>query len=179
MGWAKPSQPAPVTGPSQWPGWAKQQACTKFTRVATLFKWIKIHLNSVMLIKAKPKGMKMKVQYFSSYSSVLLLLLSCYSSVMFLRVCMLELDDKASYSFPVFPSPSFSFFFFFFFFCTFISPLFTWIVETWKCRRRRSCAPLVTGRRKLRASGYWKKCCNTVWKKQLGAASSPPALQTQ
>ena len=93
--------------------------------------------------------MKMKVQYFSSYSSVLLLLLSCYSSVLFLRVCMLELDDKASYSFPVFPSPSFSFFFF----CTFISPLFTWIVETWKCRRR-SCAPLVTGRRKLCTSGY-------------------------
>jgi len=50
MGWAIPSQPGPVTSPSQWPGWAKQHACTKFTRVATLFKWIKIHLNSVMLI---------------------------------------------------------------------------------------------------------------------------------
>jgi len=27
-------------------------------------------------------------------------------------------------------------------------------VETWKCRRRRSCALLVTARRKLRASSY-------------------------
>jgi len=76
MGWAKPSQPGPVTGLSQWFGWAKQHACTKFTRVATLFKWIKIHLNNVMLIKAKREGMKMKVEHFSSYSSVLLLLLS-------------------------------------------------------------------------------------------------------
>jgi len=56
MGWAKPNQPAPFTGPSQWPGWAKQHACTKFTRVTTLFKWIKIHLNSVMLIKEKQGG---------------------------------------------------------------------------------------------------------------------------
>jgi len=93
----------------------------------------------------------MKLEHFSSYSSVLLLLLLSYSSVLFLCVCMLELGDKASYYFPVFPSPSFSFFFFF---CTSISPLFTWTVETWKCRRRRSCTPLVTGRRKLCASGY-------------------------
>jgi hypothetical protein len=47
---------APVTGPSQWPGWAKQHARTKFTHVTTLFKWIKIHLNSVMLIKEKQGG---------------------------------------------------------------------------------------------------------------------------
>ena len=82
--------------------------------VATLFKWIKIHLNSVMLIKAKREGMKMKVEHFSSYSSVLLLLLSCYSCILFLHVCMLELGDKANYFFPVFPTPSFSFFFFYF-----------------------------------------------------------------
>jgi len=27
MGWAGPSHPGPATGPSQWPGWAKQHAC--------------------------------------------------------------------------------------------------------------------------------------------------------
>jgi len=27
MGWARPSQPGPATGPSQWPGWAQQHAC--------------------------------------------------------------------------------------------------------------------------------------------------------
>jgi len=35
----------------------------------------------------------------------------------------------------------------------------------------------------LHASGYWKKKVVRLWllccKKQLGAASSPPALQTQ
>ena len=158
MDWAKPSQPSRSLAQASDP--ARQSN----TRVATLFKWIKIHLNSVMLIKAKREGLKMKVEHFSSYSSVLLLL-SCYSSVLFLRVCMLELGDKASYFFPVFPSPSFSFFFFY----TSISPLFTWTVETWKCRRRKSCAPLVTGRGKLCASCY---CAVKV-------ASSPPTLQTQ
>jgi Na+/H+ antiporter NhaC len=27
MDWARPSQPGPATGPSQWPGWAQQHAC--------------------------------------------------------------------------------------------------------------------------------------------------------
>lgn len=73
----------------------------------------------------------MKVKHFSSYSSVLLLLLSCYSFVLFLRVCMLELGDKASYSFPVFPSPSFSFFL--------------------------NSGDLEVQKKKLRASANWKK----------------------
>jgi hypothetical protein len=25
MGWARPSQPGPAIGPSQWPGWAKEE----------------------------------------------------------------------------------------------------------------------------------------------------------
>jgi hypothetical protein len=25
MGWARPSRPGPATGPSQWPGWAKEE----------------------------------------------------------------------------------------------------------------------------------------------------------
>jgi len=25
MGWARPSQPGPATGPSQWPSWAKEE----------------------------------------------------------------------------------------------------------------------------------------------------------
>jgi len=44
-GWAGLSQPDPVTGPSQWPGWAEQHAWR--TRVATMCKWIKIHLHRV------------------------------------------------------------------------------------------------------------------------------------
>jgi len=82
-------------------------------------------------------------------------------------ICLvLELD-----SFPVFPSPSFSFFFFFFFFCTSMSPLFTWTVETWKCRRRRRNVRLwlLEEEEKTRAGSsiarLWLLCCNTVCKK--------------
>jgi len=49
-GWARPSQPGPVTGPSQWPGWAKATRVWQATRVAALCKWIKIHLHSMLLI---------------------------------------------------------------------------------------------------------------------------------
>jgi len=104
-----------------------------------------------MLITAKREGMKMKVKHFSSYSSVLLLLLSCYSFVLFLRVCMLELGDKASYSFPVFPSPSFSFF------------LNSGDLEVQKKKLRASAnwkknsGDLEVQKKKLRASANWKK----------------------
>jgi len=50
MGWARPSQPGPVTGPSQWPGRAKATRVRQATRVAALCKWIKIHLHSMLLI---------------------------------------------------------------------------------------------------------------------------------
>jgi len=105
MGWAKPSQPGPVTGPSQWPGWAKQHACTKFTRVATLFKWIKIHLNSVMVIKAKREEDESWALF---YSSVLLILLSqcllgagvglfpCFSQPLILLLLLLLLHFHVS-----------------------------------------------------------------------------------
>jgi len=59
MGWARPSQPGPVTGPSQWPGWAKATRVRQATRVAALCKWIKIHLHSMLLIiwkQMKGKG---------------------------------------------------------------------------------------------------------------------------
>ena len=130
----------------------------------------------------------MKVEHFS------IPLLCSFSSN---SVCLvLELN-----SFLVLPSPSFSSFFFFF---TSMSPLFTWTVETWKCRRRRKNARLwlLEEEEKARASGYWKKkkkfscaplvCCScyctvvqwtvqlacTVRKKQHFAAFSSPAYQT-
>jgi len=43
MGWARPSQPGPVTGPSQWPGRAKATRVQQATRVAA-------PLHSVLLI---------------------------------------------------------------------------------------------------------------------------------
>jgi hypothetical protein len=43
MGWAGPSQPGPTTGPSQWPGWAKE--------VEARVKLIHACMNSVKVIK--------------------------------------------------------------------------------------------------------------------------------
>jgi hypothetical protein len=43
MGWAGPSQPGPATGPSQWPGWAKE--------VEARVKLIHACMNSVKVIK--------------------------------------------------------------------------------------------------------------------------------
>jgi len=50
MGWARPCQPGPVTGPSQWPGWAKKKkgTCDLFTRARTLVKVIKLPSHSVL-----------------------------------------------------------------------------------------------------------------------------------
>ena len=44
MGWARPSQPGPATGPSQWPGWAKD---TRSARWAQL----KLQVQSACVIK--------------------------------------------------------------------------------------------------------------------------------
>ena len=90
---------------------------------------------------------------------------------------MLELDDKASYSFLVFPIPSFSFFFFHFS----TVHVNSGDMEVQKKQKLRASANWKKKKR-LRASGYWKKKVARLWllccKKQLGAASSPPALQT-
>ena len=56
LGWARPSQPSPVTGPSQWPGWAK--SCTRevTSRVLHCAKVIKLPSHSVY--KHNMQGMK-------------------------------------------------------------------------------------------------------------------------
>jgi len=61
MGWAGPSQPSPVTGPSQWPGWVKTKGTRDlFTRARTLVKVIKLPSHSVLaahhFLKWKCKG---------------------------------------------------------------------------------------------------------------------------
>ena len=53
MGWARPSQPGPVTSPSQWPGWAKH-AWTWFTRAwhcAKVINYFRTVLNALKFQK--------------------------------------------------------------------------------------------------------------------------------
>jgi hypothetical protein len=49
-GWAGPSQPGQVTGPSQWPGWAKTKSTRELVmRARTLVKVIKLPSHSVLV----------------------------------------------------------------------------------------------------------------------------------
>jgi len=59
MGWARPSQPGQVTGPSQWPGWAEQHACANARVLLHCASELKFTCTVQMLIKrnnARRKG---------------------------------------------------------------------------------------------------------------------------
>jgi len=63
MGWARPSQPGPVTGPSQWPGWAKKlKARVKWIHACMNTAWSKLLSHSVLVTiqfeMKMQKGMK-------------------------------------------------------------------------------------------------------------------------
>ena len=100
MGWAGPSQPGPVTGPSQWPVWAEQHACAnprvllhcaselKFTCTVqkTLINWNNVR-EKKRLLTWSVEVMKMMVKLWlaDTTSSPPFLLLLSFASV--LTVC--------------------------------------------------------------------------------------------
>ena len=122
------------------------------TRVATLFKWIKIHFNSVMVIKAKREEDESWALF---YSSVLLILLS---------QCLLGAGVRL---FPCFPQHLILLLLHFH-----VSTVHVNSGDLEVQKKKKKQAPLVTGRRRkntrlwlLEGSSVtrlWLLCCNTV-----------------
>jgi len=99
MGWAGPSQPGPVTGPSQWPGWAKtkKNKSTRelITRAWTLVKVIKLPSHSVLITltitfwNEDTKGMKSYLLLEKTFATPMMILAFCLplSSFLWPLVC--------------------------------------------------------------------------------------------